>query len=61
MVSCQSSISPSVSAPFMLFHPLVRIFLYSVQAVVYLLPESNGIKLVLYRLVEALTDAVRPW
>ncbi len=41
-----------------LLYPPVRIFLYLIQAAVNLLPEGNGVKLIQYRLVEALANAV---
>ena len=42
-------------------HPTVKIFLQLLYRRVYLLSERNGIELVLYRSVEAFTDAVRLW
>lgn len=42
-------------------HPAVKIFLQLLYRRVYLLSERNGIELVLYRSVEAFTDAVRLW
>ena len=39
-------------------HPLVHIDLQLLQAAVHLVPESSGVKLVLNRLVESLTEAI---
>lgn len=40
------------------FHPLIEVFLQFLHIVVYLLAKGNVVKLMLYRFVEALADAI---
>jgi len=41
-----------------LLYPLSRILLHLFYAAINLLPECDGVKLIQYRLVEALTDTI---